>query len=72
MFEGFCGHYHDLQERRSMRVPLQRLLEDSLTEHYHQSLRAALSKWSGYGITDRRTDHEVDLGGPILVQEIEG
>lgn len=40
MFEGFCGLYHDLQERRSMRVPPQRLLEDSLTEHYHQSLRA--------------------------------
>ena len=30
-----------------------------------------LSKWSGPGITFGRTDYKVDLGGPILVQEVE-
>jgi hypothetical protein len=32
----------------------------------------ALSKRSRHGITDGRTDHKINLGGPILVQEVEG
>ena len=31
----------------------------------------ALSKWPRHEITDERTDHEVDLGSPVLVQEVE-
>lgn len=30
-----------------------------------------LSKWPRPGITLGRTDYKVDLGGPILVQEVE-
>ena len=53
---------------------LKKLLEYTLTETLSASpLRAKhFRKWSRHEITDERTDHEVDLGGPMLVQEVEG
>ncbi len=52
-----------------------RVLRNPLDVHPYRTLSPvpkskALSKRSRHGITDERTDHEIDLGGPMLVQEV--